>query len=161
MQASQTAAFRLARSVLIFPAMIEACRACGARNRIPAERLNGRARCGTCLRTIVPLASPHDIHSVEEFEELVTWSPLPVLVDFWAPWCPPCKVVAPEVERVAKMRAGGAVIAKINTDEVPEIASRYQVDAIPTFIVFRQGHEERRLSGAAPVDKLIELTTAA
>jgi thioredoxin 2 len=141
--------------------MIEACRACGARNRIPANRLNGRARCGTCMRTIVPLASPHEIHSVEEFEELVSSSPLPVLVDFWAPWCSPCKAVAPEVERVAKMRAGGAVIAKVNTEEVPEIANRYHVEAIPTFIVFRLGHEEKRLSGAAPADKLFELTTAA
>jgi thioredoxin 2 len=113
------------------------------------------------MRTIVPLACPHEVHSAEEFDELVTSSPLPVLVDFWAPWCPPCNAVAPEVERVAKMRAGGAVVAKLNTEDVPEIASRYRIQAVPTFILFRSGREQQRVSGAAPADQLIELTTRA
>ncbi len=95
------------------------------------------------------------------WEEAVLQADQPVLVDFWAPWCSPCKAVAPEVERVAKMRAGGAVIAKVNTDEIPEIADRYRIQPVPTFIVFRNGHEERRMSGAAPADKPVAFTSAA
>jgi thioredoxin 2 len=113
------------------------------------------------LRPIVPLAVPHEVHAVAEFDELVSSSPLPVLVDFWAPWCGPCRTVAPEVERVAKARAGGAVVVKVNTDEVPEIAQRYQIDAVPTFIVFRGGQVAKRISGAAPAQVLLDLTTAA
>ena len=139
-------------------AMIEPCRACGAQNRIPAERLDGKARCGTCLRPILPLAVPHEIHSTAEFDEIVAGSPIPVLVDFWAPWCGPCNVVAPEVEQVARLRSGGVIVAKVNTDEVPEVADRYGVLSIPTFIVFRRGQEAKRVSGAAPAQELIEIT---
>jgi len=141
--------------------MIEPCRNCGARNRIPADRLDGKARCGTCFRTILPLTGPHEVHSKEEFDEIVAASPIPVLVDFWAPWCGPCSVVEPEVERVAKIRAGGTVVLKVNTDEVPEVADRYGVRAVPTFIVFSSGLEKNRVSGAAPAQALIDLTTTA
>ncbi len=134
--------------------MIEPCRACGAQNRIPTDRLHLRARCGTCMRPILPLMASHAVHTAEEFDELVAGSRLPVVVDFWAPWCTPCEFVAPEVEKLARSRAGGAVVLKLNTDEVPEVAARYGIRSIPTFILFRGGHEERRLSGAMAAGEL-------
>lgn len=134
--------------------MIEPCRACGAQNRIPAERLDERARCGTCMRPVLPLTAPHPVHTTAEFDELVRGSPLPVVVDFWAPWCGPCQTVAPEVEKLARDRAGGAVVLKLNTEEVPEVAQRFGVRSIPTFIVFRDGREQRRFSGAMGASEL-------
>jgi thioredoxin 2 len=113
------------------------------------------------MRSILPLATPHVVHSNEEFEEIVGSSPLPVLVDFWAPWCGPCQMVASEVDRVARARAGGTVVVTVNTDEVPALAQRYAIEAIPTFIVFRDGHEARRVTGATVAQTLIDLTSAA
>src|SRR4051812_8038904 len=110
--------------------MIEPCRACGAQNRIPTERLHERARCGTCMRPIVPLASPHAIHSAEEFDEFVGHSSLPVVVDFWAPRCGPCQIAAHEVEKLARSKAGGAVVLELNTEEVPEVAARYGIRSV-------------------------------
>ena len=138
--------------------MIEPCRACGAQNRIPTERLNQHARCGTCMRAILPLNVPHPVHSAAEFDELLRGSPLTLVVDFWAPWCGPCRNVAPEVEKLARARSGGAVVLKLNTEEVPEVAERYGICSIPTFVVFRGGRERTRFSGAMPASELATRT---
>lgn len=135
--------------------MIEPCRACGAQNRIPTDRLHERARCGTCMRPILPLAAPHHVHSAAELDDFIGHSPLPVVVDFWAPWCGPCKAVAHEVEKVARTKAGGAVVLELNTDEVPELAVRYGIRAVPTFIVFKDGREARRFTGAMPATEIL------
>ena len=88
--------------------------------------------------------------SDETFEQLVLNSPLPVLVDFWAPWCGPCRMIAPVVEDLAAKYAGRAVIAKINTDENPEVPTDLGIMGIPTLIIFQDGEEVDRVVGFAP-----------
>jgi len=93
---------------------------------------------------------PVELPDAASFEELVSTSKVPVLVDFWAPWCGPCRMVAPELAKVAKRKAGAVVVAKLNTDAVPSIASRFQISGIPTMVLFENGREATRASGAMP-----------
>jgi thioredoxin 2 len=112
------------------------------------------ARCGRCKTAVSPLHKPLAIHSVAELDELVAHSPVPVLVDFWAQWCGPCLAVAPQLEQVADRKAGEAVIAKVDTEEIPELAERFGIRAIPTMIVFAEGREKKRMTGAMPADAI-------
>jgi thioredoxin 2 len=127
--------------------VIITCPSCGARNRIPPARLGQQAHCGSC-KTAISVREPHPLSTPDEFSELVSKSTLPVLVDFWAPWCGPCRVVAPEMEKLARERAGALVIAKVNTDDLPQVANQFGIRGIPTFILFKGGQEVGRASGA-------------
>lgn len=108
------------------------------------------AKCGQCKTALTPIDAPVEIGAPESFDELIGDSPLPVLVDFWAAWCAPCKMIAPELEKLARERAGRVVVAKLNTDELPSVAARYGIQGIPTMILFRNGTEAQRVSGAMP-----------
>ena len=130
--------------------MIKACDFCGAKNRILASRLDDAAQCGKCHKPLLPLTAPIQIGSVEEFEELIASSALGVLVDFWADWCGPCHKVAPEIDALAKMKAGTLIVAKVDTEALTALAAKYRIASIPTMILFRHGHEVRRASGAMP-----------
>jgi thioredoxin 2 len=94
------------------------------------------------------VSAPLVIAQVSEFDELVASSDVPVLVDYWAPWCGPCRMVAPELKKVASSQAGKLVVAKVNVDEVPELAERYGIRSIPTLAVFHGGREVARSVGA-------------
>jgi thioredoxin 2 len=130
--------------------MIVSCPSCSSSNRIPAARLGEKAKCGACKTPLLPLTHPVVVGSSLEFDELIRDVPVPVLVDFWAAWCGPCRAVAPDMIKIAGERAGKIVVAKVDTDAVPEIASRFGIRSIPTMILFRGGKEVRRLSGARP-----------
>jgi len=122
------------------------CPYCGAVERIPAEQFNDQLVCGSCHRAIFA-ARPLDLTSAE-FTEKITGSDIPVLVDFWAPWCGPCKAMAPAFEKAAIAMESRVVFARLNTDEEQQIAQQFDIRAIPTMILFRDGKVVARHSGA-------------
>ena len=128
--------------------MIRACPSCGAKNRLSPARLHKQAQCGKCQTSLLPLDTPHVVGSASEFDDLVREASLPVLVDFWAAWCGPCRMVAPELEKLAQSKAGSLVVAKVDTEALPGVAGRFNIRGIPTLILFRDGKEARRVSGA-------------
>jgi len=128
--------------------MIVICPVCAQQNRVPASRLLDRAKCGGCKGALAPIAGPIAIDSAASFDELLSGAKSPVVVDFWAAWCGPCRSVAPEVEKLAKSRQGQVIVAKVDTEALPQIAGRYGIRSIPTFVAFRGGAEVARASGA-------------
>jgi thioredoxin 2 len=124
------------------------CPKCGGRNRMKYEGLGKVFRCGQCKSELRPLVEPVDVHSDLVFDALISRSALPVLVDFWAPWCGPCKMVAPEIRKVANETAGQVLVTKVNTEELPSLARRFRVTAIPTMSIFRNGIEVAHQAGA-------------
>ena len=134
--------------------MIRRCPTCGSKNRIPAARLGDQPRCGRCKTTFSPLDAPVEVGSEEEVTDLVSRSPLPVLVDFWASWCGPCRMVSPEVAKIARDEAGRVVVAKVDTDVLPQVAGRLGIKGVPTMVLYRQGREQQRISGAGSAASL-------
>ncbi|MGH9387497.1 MAG: thioredoxin [Vicinamibacterales bacterium] len=134
--------------------VIVTCPSCGTKNRLAFDRLGQRTRCGKCHTDVALAATPHEVDSPQQFDALVARSAVPILVDFWAPWCGPCRMVAPQVEQVAQRNASRLLVVKINTDEVNDLASRLGIQGIPTLAVFARGREAARTSGAMPADRI-------
>jgi thioredoxin 2 len=135
------------------------CARCGRRNRLRYEGLGQTFHCAQCKNELPRLSEPVDARSDLVFDALISHSKLPVLVDFWAPWCGPCKMVAPELRKTARETAGQFVLAKVNTEEVPSLTARFRVTAIPTMVLFENGLEVARQAGAMPapaIRKFIE-----
>jgi thioredoxin 2 len=128
--------------------MLVACASCASKNRVPAGRLQDRARCAACKEPLLPIARPIALASSEDFDELLRDAKTPVLVDFWAAWCGPCRAVAPELEKLAGQRAGKTVVVKVDTDAQPELSARFGIRSIPTLVLFRNGRESKRVAGA-------------
>jgi len=129
--------------------MILTCASCGKKNRSPAERLADEGRCGACKTPISPVSRPIEADP-ETFREITRNAKVPVLVDFWADWCGPCKMAAPEVEKTARDMAGRAVVVTVATESHPQIAAEYDVRGIPNFAVIRGGLLVSQQAGVVP-----------
>jgi len=141
--------------------IIEICPECGQRNRLSFSRLGAVARCGNCKRELPRLDAPIEIDEEIAFELLIGNSNLPVLVDFWAEWCGPCKMMVPEIKRVAFTNSERFVVAKVNTEGLPSLARRFKINAIPTLVVFSRGVELARSEGALPsvqIERFVQQT---
>jgi thioredoxin 2 len=134
--------------------VIVACTACGKKNRLAYEKLGEAVKCGQCKAPINAPAQPIELHSSADFDRLVATSSLPVVVDYWAPWCGPCRMVAPELQKVAARQAGQMIVVKVNTDELSDLGQRFGIRSIPTLAVFEGGKEIARESGARPAEQI-------
>ncbi|SDB80414.1 thioredoxin [Raineyella antarctica] len=128
---------------------VVACPSCGTRNRVPAVA-KGVPQCAHCHRPLPWIADADD----QSFDEVVNTAGVPVLLDLWAPWCGPCRQVSPALERLATERAGKLKLVKVNVDISPLVQARFQVQSIPTLMVFRKGQQVARQSGAMPLNHL-------
>ena len=143
--------------------LILRCPACGAKNRIPADRIHDRPKCGKCKAALNPdqaLGGKPVTATDANFQSEILASPLPVLLDCWAPWCGPCRMVGPIIDELAGEWRGRIKVAKLNTDENPQTAARFQIRSIPTMLVFHQGQLRDTLVGALPKKEIVKRMSA-
>jgi thioredoxin 2 len=136
-----------------------ACPACLAPNRVPAARIAEDPKCGKCGAALLD-GAPAELNE-DQFEPFVQRTELPVLVDFWAPWCGPCHAMAPHFERAARELEPEVRLAKLNTEEERSVASRHNIRSIPTLILFKGGREVARQSGAMDSGNLVRWVRSA
>jgi thioredoxin 2 len=130
------------------------CPNCGQTNRLLHERLGGPVRCGKCKASLPPPGVPLEVGSAADFDLLLAHASIPIVVDFWAEWCGPCRMVAPELAKVAARAAGRFLVVKIDTDALADLGERYGIRSIPTLAVFANGREVTRTTGARPANDI-------
>ena len=135
--------------------LILRCPACGTANRLVWQNLDKTGRCGSCRAPLPAPDAPVAIDDPAAFQTMIATSALPVVIDFWAPWCGPCKMMAPEFEKAAVMAAGQAIFVKVNTDEQQAIASQFRIQGIPAFALIKDGKPVAQTTGFQPAPQLI------
>ena len=140
--------------------VIVSCPSCARSNRLRYDTLGKTARCGNCRASLPSPSAPIEIADSATFAAAADGS-LPLLVDFWAPWCGPCRMVAPELERVARASAGRYLVVKVNTDVVTEVAARFTIRSIPTLVLVYNGREIERVTGVRPASEIEAFATRA
>jgi thioredoxin 2 len=126
------------------------CPSCGQKNRVAFDKLGHTAKCGQCKEPIDATTAPLEVATTADFDHVVAHAAVPVVVDYWAPWCGPCRMVAPELEKVAKRSGGRFLILKVNTDVLDDLGARHGIRSIPTLAIFSGGREVTRSAGARP-----------
>lgn len=134
---------------------------CGATNRLKYAALERPTQCGKCHTALPFPTEPIDVPNTAAFDAAVSSSSVPIVVDFWAAWCGPCRMVAPELKKAAHTLSGRALVLKVDTDANPELSSRFQIRSIPTIGVFSHGREVNRVSGVRPADAIAAMVPAA
>ena len=137
------------------------CGSCGQKNRVGFEHLGDTTRCGRCKHEISATTAPLETATAADFDQLISHSAIPVVVDYWAPWCGPCRMVAPELVKVAARSRGKFLVVKVNTDAIPELGERFRIRSIPTMAVFSGGREVTRTAGARPAADIEQFIASA
>jgi thioredoxin 2 len=140
---------------------IVTCPSCGAANRLTYNTLDKRTRCAKCKSLLPPPGVAFEVTSSAAFNAAASNSAIPLVVDFWAAWCGPCRMVAPEVEKVAAAHAGEWLVVKVDTDRLTDVAARYRIMSLPTLAVIYRDRELARVAGVRPASEIERLVAGA